>query len=79
MKADTIYTNLLNLAETLLDENHPLNFNMQGYSMYPTLREGDTGIVEKWNPNDLLVGDIVVFKANGKLVAHRLVKIELRN
>jgi len=79
MKAETIHTNLLDLAETLLDENHPLNFNMQGYSMYPTLREGDTGIVEKWNPNDLLVGDIVVFKANGKLVAHRLVKIELRN
>jgi len=79
MKAETIQTNLLDLAEALLDENHPLNFNMQGYSMYPTLREGDTGVVEKWNPEDLHVGDIIVFKSNGKLVAHRLFKIEVRN
>ncbi|MDD4969015.1 MAG: signal peptidase I [Paludibacter sp.] len=69
---------LLNLAESLLDDHHPINFNMQGFSMYPTLREGDRGIVEKWNTEELLVGDIIVFKANHKLVAHRLVRIEIR-
>ena len=75
MKSDDITDNLFDLAETLLDENHPLSFNMQGYSMYPTLRAGDIGIVEKYNPDDLKTGDIIIFKANGKLVAHRLIKI----
>lgn len=79
MKVEILNSNLLDLAEALLDQNHPLNFNMQGFSMYPTLREGDTGIVEKWDLEDLNLGDIVVFKANNKLVAHRLIKIELRH
>lgn len=78
MKTDTLHTNLVDLAETLLDENHPLSFNMQGFSMYPTLQEGDTGIVEKWDLEALSPGDIIVFKAHTKLVAHRLMKIEYR-
>jgi ATP-binding cassette subfamily B protein len=79
MKSESLNNNLLDLAETLLDENHPLSFNMQGYSMYPTLRPGDIGIVEKWNTDELKIGDIIVFKANNKLVAHRLIKIIFRN
>lgn len=75
MKPEALHKNLLELTEILLDENHPLSFSMKGYSMYPTLRAGDKGVVEKWNPDDLKVGDIVVFKANDKLVAHRLVSI----
>ena len=79
MKHKPLNKNLIDLVETLLDENHPLNFNMQGYSMFPTLQEGDRGIVEKWNPEDLVAGDIVVFKANNKLVAHRLIQITIRD
>jgi len=79
MNTEPFHTNLLDLADALLDENHPLNFNMQGFSMYPTMREGDSAIVEKWNPELLEAGDIIVFRSNNKLVAHRLIKTEYRN
>jgi ATP-binding cassette subfamily B protein len=78
MNPETINKNLLELTEILLDENHQLSFSMKGFSMYPTLRAGDKGIVEKWSPDDLKIGDIVVFKANKKLVAHRLIGINYR-
>jgi ATP-binding cassette subfamily B protein len=79
MKHEPINNDLIDLVENLLNENHPLNFNMQGFSMFPTLKEGDSGIVEKWNPEDLVAGDIVVFKANNKLVAHRLIQVAIRD
>ena len=75
MKTEDFNNQLLDFAETLLDENHSLSFRMQGYSMYPTLKAGDIGYVEKCLPDDLIIGDIVVFKANNKLVAHRLINI----
>ena len=78
MKPDSKANNLLDLAEILLDEDQQLSFSMQGYSMYPTLRTGDKGVVQKWDANDIRIGDIVVFKANNKLVAHRLVDVYYR-
>ncbi len=78
MKPDSKANNLLDLVEILLDEDQQLSFSMQGYSMYPTLRTGDKGIVQKWNANDVKIGDIVVFKTNNKLVAHRLIDIYYR-
>jgi len=79
MKQEELNSQLLDFAETLLDDNHSLSFRMQGYSMYPTLKPGDIGTIEKCSHEDLTVGDIVVFKANNKLVAHRLIEIALRN
>ena len=78
MKPDSKANNLIDLAEILLDEDQQLSFRMQGYSMYPTLCSGDKGIVQKWDANDIKIGDIVVFKANNKLVAHRLIEIYYR-
>ncbi|MFA6581627.1 MAG: signal peptidase I [Paludibacter sp.] len=75
MKAEELNNQLLDFAVALLDDNHSLSIRMQGYSMYPTLRIGDIGQVEKCSPDDLRIGDIVVFKSNNKLIAHRLINI----
>jgi ATP-binding cassette subfamily B protein len=75
MKQQELNKQLLDFAETLLEDNHQLSFSMCGNSMYPTLKSGDVGIVEKCSIADIQIGDIIVFKQNGKLVAHRLVKI----
>jgi len=75
MKPEDLNKELLEITENLLDKNHTLSFRMQGYSMYPTLKEGDLGLVEKCSPEELKIGDIVVFKAHDKLIAHRLVAI----
>jgi len=79
MKPEALQKNMLQLTEILLDENQPLSFSMKGFSMYPTLQAGDKGVVEKWNPDNLIIGDIVAFKANKKFVAHRLVSIIFKN
>jgi ATP-binding cassette, subfamily B, bacterial len=75
MKPEELNNQLLYLTENLLDNNHTLSFRMQGYSMYPTLKEGDLGQVEKCSLEELKIGDIVVFKAHNKLIAHRLIDI----
>jgi len=66
---------IVDFAESILEDNRTVGIRMTGYSMYPTLRPGDIGHIEKCVPNKIKVGDIVVFKLNGKLIAHRLVAI----
>ena len=80
MKAESINNQILvDFAETILDENHLLSIRMHGFSMYPFLKAGDIGIVDKCMANQLKIGDIVVFKSHQKLVAHRLVAIQQEN
>src|ERR1035437_7284920 len=66
---------IVEFAESILDENHQISIRMQGYSMYPTLKAGDVGLVENCIPYELKVGDIIVFKVQDRLIAHRLVDI----
>lgn len=61
--------------KVLLDDHHSKMFCMQGNSMYPNLRDGDIGVVQKCNPEDLQIGDIVVFRNNRNFVCHRLINI----
>jgi ATP-binding cassette subfamily B protein len=74
MKPEELKKELLDITGSLL-EDHTLNFRMQGHSMYPTLKDGDWGTVEKISPEELRTGDIVVFKSHDKLIAHRLIAI----
>ncbi|MFM2293198.1 MAG: hypothetical protein RIS29_3011 [Bacteroidota bacterium] len=64
------------MAGELLSDNLQLSYRLKGRSMFPTLRPGDIGLVEKCAPEDLQLGDIVVFNQNGLLIGHRLVLIE---
>jgi len=59
----------------LLNDHHSVMFRMQGNSMYPNLRDRDLGVVQKCSPEDLQIGDIVVFRTRDNFVAHRLVNI----
>ncbi len=50
---------------------------VEGKSMEPLLQTGDLVLVVKVPPNDIHVGDIVVYKRpGGELVIHRVLKIE---
>ncbi len=79
MNDSKLNNELYNLAETILNGNHSLSYKMKGFSMYPTLRPGDIGLVEKFGTEEYKVGDIVVFKSNGILVGHRLIEINIEN
>jgi len=79
MKQQELNKQLLDFAEALLDDNHQLSYKLKGNSMYPTLKAGDVGLVEKCSIEDLKVGDILVYKTNNTLVSHRLVDISIAN
>jgi signal peptidase len=49
---------------------------VKGESMFPLLREGDLVIIVRVKPEDIDVGDIIVFRTpNGRLVVHRVIDI----
>ena len=79
MNQKNIDEQLLDFAETLLNNKNMLSLSMKGYSMFPTLRAGDVGTVTKCSVDDIRIGDIVVFREDNKLIAHRLVKIKQNN
>jgi ATP-binding cassette subfamily B protein len=79
MKSKNNISQLTDVVEALLDDALTLEIKMQGYSMYPTLKSGDTAHVEKCSPDNVQPGDILVFKHNGKFIAHRLLKINIDN
>lgn len=76
MKNDQLNNELFALAESLLDDNHSLNYRLKGNSMYPVLKAGDIARVDACHLNSLKKGDIVVFKANDILIGHRIVDIK---
>lgn len=49
-------------------------FNTTGYSMWPFLKQGERVIVKKVPLEELKIGDIILYRENGQLVCHRLVK-----
>ena len=48
---------------------------VEGRSMEPLLHTGDLVILKKAGPDDIEVGDIVVYKSNGKYIIHRVVGV----
>lgn len=68
-------THLHDFVEALLDDDLTLEIKMQGYSMFPTLQNGDTAHVEKCLTHEVKKGDILVFRHKGKFIAHRLMQV----
>jgi ATP-binding cassette subfamily B protein len=79
MKNKDNNTQLHDFVEALLDDALTLEIKMQGYSMFPTLKNGDTAHVEKCAPDKVKRGDILVFKHKGKFIAHRFLKLKSEN
>jgi signal peptidase len=44
--------------------------------MYPTIRENEAITVEPVTPQDVKVGDIILFRSGESVVAHRVMRIE---
>ncbi len=79
MKNKDNNTQLHDFVEALLDDALTLEIKMQGYSMFPTLKNGDTAHVEKCAPDKVKRGDILVFKHKGKFIAHRFLNKKNEN
>lgn len=64
-----------NILSYFTGSNVPLAV-VEGYSMWPTLRQGDLVIAYKPLPNDIHVGDIIIYKDyRGTLIIHRVIEV----
>ena len=46
----------------------------EGYSMYPIINDGDYIIIDV-TPEDLKVGDVIVYYHDGELIGHRIIGV----
>ena len=47
---------------------------VEGISMEPTLHTGDMVIIEKKAPEEIEIGDIVVYKSGNRYIIHRVIE-----
>lgn len=67
---------LLDLSTELLGRGKRVRFRAPGRSMYPTIRENEAITVEPVAPQDVKVGDIILYRSEKSVVAHRVIQIE---
>ncbi|MGB5745834.1 MAG: S26 family signal peptidase [Desulfobacterales bacterium] len=63
------------LVTDLLKDGYKVSFNAPGHSMYPTIMANETVVVGPVEPSAIHKGDILLFRSNGSLVAHRVMGI----
>jgi len=63
------------LAEAILSEGLTLRFRAKGISMHPFVRHGDILHVHAVDPEQVHVGDLVLFRASSsKVIVHRVLR-----
>lgn len=65
---------LLNVAAAMLEEQYQVDFPVTGNSMWPLISHGrDRVILEKCRPDELQIGDIILFHATEhRYLLHRI-------
>ncbi len=64
---------LLDLTTELLSQGTTVRFRPSGRSMYPSIREGELITVEPVVASDVTLGDIVLYRSEKGVIAHRVV------
>jgi signal peptidase I len=61
------------LSADLLRHGHSVRFRATGESMHPTIRAGDAITVQPVVPSDLRYADIMLYRTERSVLAHRVV------
>ena len=67
--------NKLDFSLKLIEEKGKIYLRLSGFSMFPFLKEGDVALIKKVEIHTLKLGDVIVFKQDQKMIAHRLMEI----
>ena len=67
------------LITELLQDGYRVNFSAPGHSMYPTIMANEKIVVAPIDPTAVRTGDIILYRANGCLIAHRVAQIKKMN
>ena len=62
----------------LLQDGYKVSFRAPGHSMFPTIMANETMIVEPIEPGTVKLGDIILYRTHGRLIAHRVICIKKR-
>ena len=65
------------LITELLQDGYKVNFRAPGHSMYPTIMPSETILVEPIDPGTVKMGDIILYRTNDHLIAHRVFEINM--
>jgi hypothetical protein len=65
----------LDTLEDLLDRGHVVRFRADGWSMHPTIRYGETIIVEPLQDSPVRTGDVLLYRLSRRAIAHRLSRV----
>jgi signal peptidase I len=66
-----LQTQLNTAKPVFFDKNQSVFVELTGYSMYPTIKDGETKPCEV--ESDYCVGDVVAFQCKNQIVSHRIV------
>jgi signal peptidase I len=75
MKPDDDKVFIQDISLNLLATGVPIRVNLGGRSMLPFLKSGDVGTVIPVKPEELAIGDVVMFRNSIKIIAHRIIEI----
>ncbi len=70
---------LLDLTTELLSRGTTVHFRPSGRSMYPSIREGELITVEPVVASHVKLADIVLYRSERGLIAHRVIEIASRD
>jgi signal peptidase len=70
------FCHFCDLSAQLLSLGCGVRFRAPGTSMHPTIRHGDVITVEPVEPTNLKRGNIILYRLQNGLIAHRIVNIE---
>jgi hypothetical protein len=63
------------LITELLHDGYKVSFSAPGHSMFPTITANEIIMVEPIEPETVRMRDIILYRTNGQLIAHRVVGI----
>jgi signal peptidase I len=61
--------------EDLLGRGHAVRFQAHGWSMHPTIRYGETILVEPLGETAIRTGDVLLYRRSRSAIAHRVVRM----
>jgi signal peptidase I len=65
----------IELSTELLHQGRAVRFKAPGLSMNPTIKEGETIIIQPAAPSSVRKGDIILYSFERGFIAHRVVRI----
>jgi hypothetical protein len=66
----------LGACDRLLSNGHTIRFTAEGWSMYPTIRDGETVDVAPIDPARIRRGDVLLCRLGSGTVAHRVIDFD---